>query len=193
VETKETGLGEQATAAAGAHFDPVESMTQLYTSGIERLAEIQKKSLELTVQHNSEIMGAWKKQIVAAPGVLMLDLVTAAFERLADTQKGAIDLVVEQTHTLAGLMKERKLKASDAMGEVKNCAKEAIEHSIAAQKTAIDYSAKQAKAVFESAKQQLGYAGTPAGAAADSMQRGMEVLVEAHRELLDVMKEPVLH
>jgi hypothetical protein len=31
------------------------------------------------------------------------------------------------------------------------------------------------------------------GAAADSMQRGMDVVVEAQKELLDVLKGPVLH
>jgi hypothetical protein len=171
----------------------MESMTQLYTSGIERLAEIQKKGLEFAVQHNADMVNTWKKHIVAAPGVLMLDLATTAFERYADTQKGAIDLVVEQTHALAGLVKERKGKATDAMEEGKTRVQEAVEHSIAAQKTAIDYSAKQAKVAFEAAKQQLGIAGTPVGKAADTMQRGIDVVVDAQKELLDVLKGPTLH
>ena len=130
---------------------------------------------------------AWKKFTLPVPGVLMLDLATTAFERFAETQKGAIDLMVEQTHALAELVKERKVKATDTMEEGKTTAQEAIEHSVAAQKTALDYTTKQTKAAFETAKQQFGYAGTPAGTAADSMERGMDVVVEAQKELLDLV------
>jgi hypothetical protein len=189
----EKGPEGPVTAATGEKLDVLESVTQLYTSGIERLAEFQKKGLELAVQQNAEWVSTWKKQALAAPGVLMLDLASTAFERLADTQKGAIDLMVEQSHTLADLVKERKLKTADTLEEAKKIAQEAIEHSVAAQKTAIDYAAKQAKAAFETAKQQLGYAGTPVEAAADTMQRGMDVVVEAQKELLDTMKVPMVH
>jgi hypothetical protein len=189
----EKGPEGPVTAATGEKLDVLESVTQLYTSGIERLAEFQKKGLELAVQQNAEWVSTWKKQALAAPGVLMLDLASTAFERLADTQKGAIDLMVEQSHTLADLVKERKLKTADTLEEAKKIAQEAIEHSVAAQKTAIDYAAKQAKAAFETAKQQLNYAGTPVEAAADTMQRGMDVVVEAQKELLDTMKGPMVH
>ncbi len=191
MDTKETK--GPVTAAEGTKVDVIESMTELYTNGIERLAEVQKKGLEIAVKHNAEVVSTWKKFTLPMPGVLMLDLATTAFERFAETQKGAIDLMVEQTHTFAKLVKERKVKATDTMEEGKKRAKEAIEHSVAAQKTALDYTAKQAKAAFETAKQQLGYAGTPAGAAADSMERGMDIVLEAQKELLDLVTEPTLH
>jgi hypothetical protein len=182
-----------AAAAEQATAEGIESLTELYTSGIERLAEIQKKGLELALQHSTDVVTAYKKFIPVAPGVVMLDLVNTAFERFAETQKGAIDLVVEQTHTFATLAKERKIKATDNAEQGKQRAKEAIEHSVAAQKTALDFTAKQAKVAFDTAKQQLGYAGTPVGAAADSMQQGMEVLVKTQKELLDVLAAPTLH
>jgi ATP-dependent Zn protease len=191
METKEAK--GPVTAAEGMKVDAIESMTELYTNGIERLAEVQKKGLEIAVKHNTEVASAWKKFALPMPGVLMLDLATTAFERFADTQKGAIDLMVEQTHTFSKLVKERKVKTTDTLEEGKKRAKEAIEHSVEAQKTALDYTAKQTKAAFETAKQQLGYAGTPAGTAADSMERGMDILVEAHKDLLDLVAEPVLH
>jgi hypothetical protein len=193
MKAKETGPEGPVTAAAGEKLDVLDSVTQLYTSGIERVAEFQKKGLELAVQHNAEWVNTWKKLTLAPPGLLMLDLASTAFERFADTQKGAIDLIVEQSHALADVVKERKLKASDTLEEAKTRAQEVIEQSVAAQKTAIDYAAKQAKAVFETAKQQLGYAGTPAEAAANAVERGMDVVVEAQKELLDTMKEPMVH
>jgi len=190
---KETSTGEPVMAAEGEQIDVIESMTQLYTSGVDRLAEIQKKILEFAVQHNNEVVGAWKKHGLVAPGVLMLNLAKTAVERFADTQKGAIDLVVEQTHAMADLVKERKIKATDNIEGAKTSAKDALGHSIAAQRTALDYSAKQAKAAFETAKNQLGYAGTPAATVADTMQRGFEVVVDAQKELLDVLEETVVH
>jgi hypothetical protein len=193
MKATKTAPGGPVAAAASEEFDVLESVTKLYTSGIERLAEFEKKGLELAAQYNAEWVNTWKKQTLAPPALLMLDLASAAFERLADTQKGAIDLMVEQSHALAGLVKERKLKASDTMEEARKRTQEAIEHSVAAQKTAIDYAARQAKSVFETAKQQLGYAGTPVEAAADTMQRGMDVVAEAQKELLDAMKGSMVH
>jgi hypothetical protein len=182
---------EVGTGAAGERLDVIESMTDLYSSGIVRLAEVQKMGLEIAVKHNAEVVSTLKKQALPAPSVLMLDLAVTAFEHFAATQRGAIDLVVEQTHALAGVVKERKIKATDTIEEGKKRAKEAIEHTVAVQKTALDYTAKQAKTAFEAAKQQFGH--TPAGVAADSMQHGMEVVVEAHKDLLDVLAEPTLH
>jgi hypothetical protein len=191
METKEAN--GPVKVAEGIKVDAIESMTELYTNGIERLAEMQKKGLEIAVRHNAEVVSTWKKFTLPAPGVLMLDLATTAFERFAETQKGSIDLMVEQTHTFAKVVKERKVKATGTLEEGKEKAKEAIEHSVAAQKTALDYTAKQAKAAFATAKQQLGYAGTPVESAADSMERGMDIVVEAHKELLDLVAEPTLH
>jgi hypothetical protein len=57
----------------------------------------------------------------------------------------------------------------------------------------MDYTAKQAKAAFATAKQQLGFAGTPVATAADSMERGMDIVLEAQKDLLDLVTEPTLH
>ena len=53
METRE-GNGP-VTAAEGMKVDVIESISELYTKGIERLAEVQKKGLELAVQHNAEV------------------------------------------------------------------------------------------------------------------------------------------
>lgn len=183
METKEAK--GPVTAAEAVKADAIDSMTELYTNGIERLAEMQKKGLEIAVRHNAEVVSTWKKFALPVPGVLMLDLATTAFERFAETEKGAIDLVVEQTRTFAKVVKERKAETTDTVEEGKKTAKAAIEQSIAAQKTALDYTARQAKAAFATAKQQL--AGTPVATAADSMERGMDIVVDAQKELLDLV------
>ncbi len=99
--------------------------------------------------------------------------------------------MVEQSRTLAGLVKERKVKAGKVVDDSMARAQEAIDQSVAAQKTALDYATKQTKAALDTAKKQFSYAGTPAGAAADSLQRGIEVVIDAQKEMLDVLKEPL--
>jgi hypothetical protein len=192
-DMKATGKGPEGpvTAAAGDKPDFVETAVRVYTTGVERLAEAQKKAIDLAIEHNVELMSTWKKQASAAPGLFMLDLATTAFDRFAETHKGMIDLMVEQTHTLAELAKERKVKAGKIVEDSVARAQEAIDQSVAAQKTVLDFSTKQTKAAIETAKKQFGYAGTPAATAADSVQRGFEVVVDAQKELLDVLKEPL--
>jgi hypothetical protein len=178
-------------AAAGEKPDFVEAALHLYTTGIERLAEAQKKAIDLTINHNAEVVSTWKKQAWAAPGFFMFDLATTAFDRYAETQKGMIDLAVEQSRVLAGVVRERQVKTGKIVDDGVAKAQEAIDQSIAAQKTVLEFTARQTKAAFDTAKKQFGYAGTPAGAAADSVQRGIEVVVGAQKELLDVLKEPL--
>ena len=191
MKAKEKGPEGPVTAAAGEKPDFVETALHVYTTGVERLADAQKKAIDLAIEHNAEMMNTWKKQAAAVPGLFMLDLATTAFDRFAETHKGMIDLMVEQTHTLANLAKERKLKTGKVVEDSVARAQEAIDQSVAAQKTVLDFSTKQTKVAFETAKKQFGYAGTPAGAAADSMERGIQVVVDAQKELLDVLKAPL--
>ena len=191
-----TGKGPKApvTSTVGEKFDVLGSVTEAYTKGIEQLAGMQKQGLDFVAEQNADLVGIWKKNAIgsaAASGFFMFDLVGTLFERYVETQKGAIDLVVDQTHAFASTVKERKAKVTKVAEEGVKLAEEAIEQSIAVQKTALDYSAKQTKAAFESAKKQFGYAGTPAASAADSVQRGVEVVIGAQKDLLDVLKSPI--
>ena len=191
--TTKKSVREPVSAAAAEKTEVAETIATLYTKGVERLAEVQKKGIDLAVRQNAELLDACKKfaQVVpGAPGLFMLDLAANAFERYADTQKGAIDLVLEQSHALAGLVKERAASVSKATEGAAAIVQQTVEHSVAEQKKALDNSAAQTKAAFETAKQQFGLAGTPAEAAAESFQRGVDGLIEAQKELLDIAARP---
>lgn len=180
-----------APAAAAEKTEIVESIATLYTTGVERLAEVQKKGIDLAVKQNAELLDAWKKIAQAIPGagnLFMLDLAANAFERYADTQKGAIDLVLEQSHALADVVKECAASAAAAFEGAPAMVKQAVDQSVAAQKKALDYSAEQTKAASASAKQQFGMAG--AEAVAESFERGMDALIESQKELLDIAAKP---
>jgi hypothetical protein len=184
-----------ATAAPAAEKpEVVETITNLYTKSVERIAEVQKKGIDLAVKQNAELIDAYKKvaqTVPGASGLLILDLAANAFERYADTQKGAIDLVLEQSHALVGLAKERIGATAEAAEGAKAVVQQTVEQSVAAQKKALDYSAAQGKAAFAAAKQQFGLAGTPAESLADSLERGVDQLVATQKELLDLAAKPL--
>jgi len=190
--TKKT-VKKPVAAAAAEKTEVVETIANLYTNGVERLAEVQKKGIDLAVKQNAELIDAWKKVAQAVPGaagLFMLDLASNAFERYADTQKGAIDIVLEQSHALAGLVKERATSTTEAFEDAPILVKKTVDKSVAAQKKALDYSAAQTKAAFATAKEKFGLAGTPAEAAAESFERGVDSLVESQKELLDMAAKP---
>ena len=67
------------------------------------------------------------------------DLIGQTFERFVETEKSAIDLAVEQSHAVVGLAKERGTSASKVAAGVTSLFKQSVEHSVAAQKKALDF------------------------------------------------------
>lgn len=180
----------QSFPSAAKQTEMVEGIATLYTEGVERLAEAQKKILDVAQQHNIEAIDAWKKighGTPGAPGLFLMDLAATTFGQYADLQKGAIDLAVEQSQTLAGIAKEHNNSVSKATDGVKALAQETIERTAALQKRAIEFSAEQSKTAIDAFKQQSGVAGTPVEAAATSFQHGVETIAETQKELLDIV------
>jgi len=194
MSTKQSWSDGSVTANAGERLEVVESMIQLFTSGIDRLSEIQKKSLDFAAQQNAEWVGLCKKYATgpsAAPSLALLDLTNSTIERSLDVQKCGVDLMAKQSHVFADLLKERSATACKAADAGMPIVREVIGHVMTAHKSAVDFTAKQAKAALQTAKQQLGSDGSPVHMAVDSMERGVEVLAGAQKELLDAMSEPV--
>src|SRR5581483_7332534 len=122
----------------------VESFVPLYTKSMERIAELQKNSLDIAMQQSSEMIHAWRKVLPpGTPGLFMFDMMAQMFERYIDTQKGTIDLAIEQGY------------ASKVGEGMTGLFQRSIDHTIAAQKKALDSFAEQNKAVYEAAKRQL--------------------------------------
>jgi hypothetical protein len=168
----------------------VETFIPLYTKNVERLAELQKKSLDIAAEQNAELIAACKKAfnyIPETPGLFLFDLVGQTFARFVETQKGAIDLAVEQSHVVAGLAKERGGSAVKVAEGVTALFKQSVEHSVAAQKKALDYYAEQHKTAFETAKKQFRIPDNPA---ADAFQTGIDALIQTQKTMLDIVSKP---
>jgi len=161
-----------------------------YAKGVDRLAEMQKKCIDVVTQHEIEGVEMWKKtaqKFPGAPRLPLLDLIGNTLERIAETQKYVIDLVVEQNKMFADLVKEGVAAVDIGKGNATNLMQQAVEHSVATHKKFLDHSATQTKAAFETTRQQFGFTGGRADAVADSFQRGVDTIIEAQKELLDVV------
>ncbi|MGA8727408.1 MAG: hypothetical protein WB608_01555 [Terracidiphilus sp.] len=189
--TKKTN-SEPIAADVTEKTDALESAVTLYIKGVERLAEIQKKGIELATKQNAELIDTWKKLAEAvpyAPSPVLLDWATNAFEQYAEARKGTIDLVVEHTRAMAGLVKNGTSSAADATDGAVALVKEMVDRSVTTQKKALEFYSSQTKTVFENAKRVSGLAG-PAAAAADSFQRGVDTLIASQIEFLGIAAKP---
>lgn len=161
----------------------------LFTRGFDRMAEIQKRAIDIAVQQNVEIFDTWKKLVQKMPGtprLPMLDVATTVYERFADTQKHAIDLAVEQSHAMIAAAKDNACVATKATDAVVNLATQAVERSVTAQKKVVETTVAQTKAVMEATRQQMNVAGIPADAV-NSFRRGVDTFVEAQKEMMDLV------
>lgn len=165
-----------------------EKIATLYTKSVERMAEIQKRSLDIAMQHNKETVGLWKQlseKLPWAPSLKGFDEVTTTFERFTGSQKTAIDLMVEQTRAFVEVVKDRTAAFDRATDSVLEFAQQSFDRTVVAQKKAADAAVSETKSAFESAREQFDF---PGGAAmADSIQHGVDAIIEAQKELLETV------
>ena len=88
----------------------VDSVAALYRNGVERMAELQSRSIDCAVQHNKETMKLWKQmteKLPWAPRVNLFEDAAGTLERLAESQKAVINLMVEQNRVFVEMVKDR--------------------------------------------------------------------------------------
>jgi hypothetical protein len=173
-----------AAPAEPEKIEFAEYMTNLATSGAGRIAEVQKKALDVAVQQHTELVDLWMKivkKLPGAPGLFLFELENSGFERFAETQKAVIDLMVEQNRAIAALLENRTTETADT---VVKFAQEGVERAVATQKKVLDHAAAQSKEVFDTSREKFAANGGPAEAVADSIQRGVNAIVDAQKELL---------
>ena len=174
---------------AAERLEIQDNYAAFFLRGVERVAEIQKQAIDLAVQQHAELVDIWKKAAKKMPGgarLPMVDLATGAANRYADTQKSAIDFVVEQSHIWTEAFKDRSTTKKSNDSAV-NAAKQTMERSFAVHKKALEHTAAQTKAMVDAAKHQFGFTGTQADAMTDTFQKGVDTIVEAQKELLDLV------
>lgn len=178
--------------APAVKIEVLENFVPLYMKGIEVIAELQKKSLEIAAQQKAEWVGAGKKAVSRYIPVAqvnpMFDLAAQAFDAVLEGQKEAIDLVLEQNQTVAGFAQEGLESVSKLTGGLTALFQKSVEYSVAMQKKSLEFAAEQNKVMYETAARQFGgFAGTPV----ESLQRGLDALVETQKKVLDFATQPL--
>ncbi len=165
-----------------------ENLATFCTRSVERMAEIQKRSIDIAMQQNKEAFGVWKQlaeKLPWAPQMNGLALAASTLERFAGTQKTALDAMVEQSRAFVEIMKERAAAAEKTTDSLLDFARESFDRTIDAQKKAADAALSESKSAFDKAREQFDF---PGGAAvAESIQHGVDAIVEAQKELLETV------
>jgi len=184
---------KKAAPAAAAKPEFVDAITPLVLGSVERVAELQKKTLDLAAEQTAEFIGAWKKAFTyspVTPPAFVFDIASQAVQTAIDTQKSAIDLVVEQTKSAGDIAKVRAGAYSQIVDGVTATIKKSVERSVEAQKKVLEFASEQNSAAFAAAKKQLGAAAEPATVIVDTFQRGAEAVIEAQKSILNIASKP---
>jgi hypothetical protein len=101
-------------------FEFADTFLPLYENGMEQLADLQKKSLELAARQNSEWTEALKRAfrlVPESPGAFWIDVAGKTFEKYVDIQKEIIEHVVEQSHAVTKFNREySEAETKEALG-----------------------------------------------------------------------------
>jgi hypothetical protein len=183
-----------AAKPEGQETPPAIAFANLFHKGMVRFAEIEKNALDQLVQHNADVQSAWKQvyKEPSAPVTAFMDMAVEGIERFVEAQKSLVDLAVEQSALVVNVTNERvegSAKTSASIGEM-------VTHStgklIAAEKVVLDFAAQQNTLMMERIKRQFGLTGSsPAAAAAESIRKGVDVVVEAQKEMIDLATKPI--
>jgi len=187
-----TTTSKSTHKAAAVKPEFVDTFSPLVLNSVERVADLQKKTLDIGAEQTGEWIGAWKKTLSYFPvttSPFLFDVVGQALQTAVETQKSAIDLVLEQTNAANGIAKVRGEAYSKIADGVTSSIQKSVERSMEAQKTILEFASEQNTAVFESTKKQFGAATGPAAAIVDTFQRGTHAVIEAQKAFLNIASQ----
>jgi putative protein kinase ArgK-like GTPase of G3E family len=119
----------------------------LFIKGVERAAELQKKSLDDAARQNAEAIAVYEKapqSVPLAPPCMTWS--AQAFEGYIETQKSVIDHIVKQTASLVESVKDSGNSAQKVAADFTKTIQQSIERAVEVQKKALDLVAQEAKA-----------------------------------------------
>jgi hypothetical protein len=168
-----------------------EVFAPFYVNTVNRVAELQKNSLDVVAEQTSEFIAAWKRAASSFPvptPTFFFDVFGQAVQTAVETQKSAIDLMVEQTEAVAEIAQQRADAYSGIAETTTEAFKSAVSRSVEAQKKVLEFAAQQNKAVWEATKKQIGNG--PASVIADTFERGTKTVIDAQKSILDATTSP---
>jgi hypothetical protein len=163
------------------------AFTTMMLRGLERLADLQKLTLEALNSQTKDISSTVRDVLrvsPAAPGTVFLDLTEQAVEEWTNAQKTVVDLMAQQSADALKSADAGAGIASQSAAAAAELLRRSAERAITAQEITLAYAVLQQAGIAEVVKRQTGVDQTPFAAASHSMQRGLESVMEKQREFL---------
>src|SRR5450755_752944 len=184
----------KSTKKAATPVNPefVDTFSPQVLNSVERVADLQKKTLDIGAEQTAEWIGAWKKTLSyfpVTPPAFLFEVAGQAVQTAVETQKSAINLVVEQSKAATGIAKVRAEAYTKIADGVTSSIQKSVKRSVQAQESILEFASEQNKAVFESAKKQFGAAAGPAGVIVDRLQSGAHAVIEAQKSFLNLASQ----
>jgi hypothetical protein len=170
-----------------------ETLTPVYRKGVQSVADLQKKSLDVAAEQAGDWIGVYKKTFgylpVAVP-TLFFDLAEHIVENVVDAQKKVIDLFVEQSEVVAETAKERAEAYNKLTEGVAAAVQATVVRSVEAQQKALVFAAEQSSASYKNAENQ--FAVEAVAAVVDTVERGTRAILDARKSLIDAAAKPFM-
>ena len=169
------------------------AMAGLVQNGVERIAELQKSALDFAAKQNAETIDVCRKAVrlpETSPVASMFDLSIQAFDSMVSIQKSMLDMMTEQSNSMLEYAQERGTSMPGLEG-LNDLVAESVDRAAAAQKSVLHFAEQQSKAVTETLKKQAGAPGTRVAEMADSVQRGVDAILESQKEMVDLAAKPL--
>ncbi len=160
-----------------ATYLPATYATSL-NKGLERLFEVSKTSLELAVEHNTEVLVSYKKALTM-PGFLLFGLANRVLEDYVVVLKRLLDLAI--VHPVSEADQKDSHNTSKTKTEITDQILESVDRVIAAQKSILSLTAKKTHTVNE----QACVNGAPAETFEDILQLRVDALLA--KEIVDLV------
>jgi hypothetical protein len=169
---------------------PATPVTDMFRSGVERLAGAHKKALDIAAQQNKATFKAVKEGLRmagATPAVAFAECAEEVAAEFDEAQKTIVDLAVEQAEIAVKTGEVSAAKLGIGFADLLRPGLDAI---AASQQTWIELARTQQRLAADSAKRQMGtLGGPPAAAFAETFQKGMESYLELQKNLMDMAAE----
>jgi hypothetical protein len=189
--TSKTSKKVSSTKEFNPGREVAETLAPVYLKGVQRVADLQKKSLDVAAEQTAEWIRVYKKAFsylpVAAP-TFFFDLAEQVVENAVDTEKNVIDLFVEQSEAIAATVSERADAYSKAAEGVVAATQATVVRSVEAQQKALLFAAEQSSEFYKNAGKQFGI--EPMAAVVNTVERGTKAVLEAQKSLINVVSKP---
>ncbi len=172
-----------------------DAFTPLVLNSVERVANLQKKTLDLAAEQTAEWIGAWKKAFSYFPGSparVLLRYCRPGRPNRIETQKSAIDLVVEQTEAVTEIAKLRAEAYSKIAESVNRCIPDRrLSARSKPRRRCWSLPARRTRRISKPPRSSSAAAAGPATAILDSFQRGADTVIEAQKSILECRDQAV--